>query len=538
MDGRGPCIESKLKARTHERGARHGYPAVSSGRLMDGRLVDALATTVAVAPTVPGACQAAVTAIADQLDGTVACLLAVAGRLRCFGAAGAWQVFDGVPADAGVVGRAFRSGEPALVADVRDDPDYIPLGPGVLTEVCVPVAGPTGAPLGVLNIESAGKLPLDTTRDVLQLTASVLSDRIAALGGIPPQSAGQRLLKHAIALTASPDEAAVLDRTLDAALDITGLSSAAIAMGGGPDTHVAAARGPLAGLLVIADRSPLALLTARARRHGSAYSLGDPAELDARGFERLTRAGIRTMIAVPIGGRTSPPVPLPGSPTGKVGIRPIDGGVLLAVDSSVRRPDADTVGLLELLAAQALVCLERVRLVAQLRERATSDPLTGLGHQGRFTERLGRARPDHTAVLAIDVDQFKAVNDTHGHAEGDRLLVELVGLLSSALRAGDELFRIGGDEFAAVVEVSHEAEALAVAERLVQAARGMGRTISVGAAVRQAGESSETTLRRADEALYAVKRTGRNGARLASPYANGGPTTVLSPSVLHPHGAR
>lgn len=505
-----------------------------------GRLVDALATTVAVAPTVPAACQAAVTAIADRLDGTVACLLSVAGRLRCFGAAGAWQVFDGVPADAGVVGRVFRGGEPALVSDVRDDPDYIPLGPGVLTEVCVPVAGPDGPaapPLGVLNIESADQLPLGSTRAAMEDAASVLSDRIAELGGVPAQSAGQRLLKHAIALTAAPDEATVLDRTLDAALDITGLSSAAIAMGGGPDTHVAAARGPLAGLLVIADRSPLALLTARARRHGSAYSLGDPAELDARGFERLTRAGIRTMIAVPIGGRTNPSVPVPGGP-GKPGIRPIDGGVLLAVDSTVSRPDADTVGLLELLAAQALVCLERVRLVAQLRERATADPLTGLGHQGRFTERLSRARPDHTAVLAIDVDQFKAVNDTHGHAEGDRLLVELVGLLTSALRAGDELYRIGGDEFAAVVEVSHESEALAVAQRLVQAARGMGRTISVGAALRQSGETAETTLRRADEALYSVKRTGRNGARLASPYANGGPTTVLSPSVLRPHGAR
>src|SRR3954471_14645774 len=81
------------------RGARrHGCPAVSSDH---DRLVDALATTVAVAPTVPDACQAAVAAVAERLTGTVACLLAVAGRLRCFGAAGAWQVFDGVPADAG-----------------------------------------------------------------------------------------------------------------------------------------------------------------------------------------------------------------------------------------------------------------------------------------------------------------------------------------------------------------------------------------------------------------------------------------------------
>lgn len=484
---------------------------------VDQDLVDAVATTVATASSVPDACRAAVRAVSGRASGAVAVLLDVGGRLRCLAAAGAWQVYDGVPVDTGVIGRVFRSGAAAVVGDVRADPDYLPLGPGVVAEVCVPVpAGPDAPPLGVMNIEFTVARPLDPVREALDLVAGVLGERIRELGGVPPPAAGQRLLRHALALTAAPDEAAVLDRTLVAAQDVSGLSSAAVATGSGTDARVAASRGPLAGLLAIADSGPLALLVARARRHGSGYSLGDPAALDARGFEPLVRAGIRTMIAVPIGGRSD------------------DGGVLLAVDADVSRPDTDTVGLLELLAAQALVCLERVRLVAALRRRASSDPLTGLGHQGRFSERLARARPLHTALLAIDVDRFKSVNDTRGHQEGDRLLVELVRELSNSLRDDDELYRIGGDEFAAVVEVGRDSEALAVAERLVRAARAVGQTISVGAAVRQPGETPETTLRRADEALYAVKRAGRDGARLALPHTAGEPVTVLSPSVLNP----
>lgn len=478
-----------------------------------GRLVDALATTVTVAPSVPDACQATVRALSEQLPGTIAVLLDLRGRLRCFGAAGAWQVFDGVPSDAGVIGRVFRTGLAAEVTDVRADPDYIPLDPDVRTEVCTPIVGPHGPPFGVVNIESADGPPLPAVRAAVEQAAQVLGERIAGLGGLPSESAGQRLLRHAVDLSAATDEPAVLHRCLGAAQDISGLSSAAIATGAGTDIRVRAARGPLAGLLVLADRDALALLAARTRRHGSTYSLGDPDHLDARGFESLTEAGIRTMIAVPIGGRND------------------DGGLLLTVDHQVTVPETVTVSLLELLAAQTLVCLERVRLVVQLRLRASSDPLTGLGHHGLFTERLSRAQPARTAVLAIDVDQFKAVNDTFGHQEGDRLLVELVHALQATLRAEDDLYRIGGDEFAAVVEVVQENEALAVAERLVGAARRIGRTISVGVALREPGETSENTLRRADDALYAVKRSGRDGAKLAEPGAVSRPLMVLPPTV-------
>ncbi len=87
--------------------------------------------------------------------------------------------------------------------------------------------------------------------------------------------------------------------------------------------------------------------------------------------------------------------------------------------------------------------------------------------------------------------------------------------MTTALRTQDELFRIGGDEFAAIVEVQRSDEALGVADRLIIAARAVGHTISVGVAIRRNGELSEETLRRADIALYLAKREGRDGVRLA-----------------------
>jgi diguanylate cyclase (GGDEF)-like protein len=121
---------------------------------------------------------------------------------------------------------------------------------------------------------------------------------------------------------------------------------------------------------------------------------------------------------------------------------------------------------------------------------------------------------DGTAVLAIDVDSFKAVNDTHGHQAGDQALVDLAQALQAALRTHDELYRVGGDEFVALVEVAGPAAAAAIARRLCDAAHRTGRTVSVGVAVAATGEPAPAVLRRADAALYEAKRAGRNTVHL------------------------
>lgn len=166
-------------------------------------------------------------------------------------------------------------------------------------------------------------------------------------------------------------------------------------------------------------------------------------------------------------------------------------------------------------------------LNAQLREQAIRDPSTGLHNRRYFDEVAGRdsARAQRTgeslAIVALDIDRFKEVNDEHGHAAGDLVLQVLAEILSSSVRGSDLVCRIGGDEFVLLLAGATAGVALERAE-LVRAEfaatpidRGDGEplrcTLSIGVAVLEGGrEGLEATLRRADAALYEAKRAGRN----------------------------
>lgn len=169
-----------------------------------------------------------------------------------------------------------------------------------------------------------------------------------------------------------------------------------------------------------------------------------------------------------------------------------------------------------LVVAHAEAGRARLRELAQLARRADSDPLTGVRHYRPFEERLATSIPGRTAVIAIDVDNFKQINDSHGHQAGDAALVSLVGALSRALRGDDHIYRIGGDEFAVVIEVATAAEVTTISRRLLRAARRAGCPISIGAALRSPQETGRETLLRADRALYQAKLAGRNTIRLAA----------------------
>lgn len=163
----------------------------------------------------------------------------------------------------------------------------------------------------------------------------------------------------------------------------------------------------------------------------------------------------------------------------------------------------------------------------QLREQAELDNLTGLPNRRMFQEHLRQALIHATqhgakvAVMFLDIDHFKQVNDTLGHEAGDRLLVTFAQRIRQALRKSDTVARLAGDEFTVIVEELHSpADAIALAGKLVEAARRpvelVGRevrvTTSIGIAVSLAGETDGAALvRRADSALYEAKRRGRNG---------------------------
>ncbi|WP_190256067.1 diguanylate cyclase domain-containing protein, partial [Dactylosporangium sucinum] len=153
-----------------------------------------------------------------------------------------------------------------------------------------------------------------------------------------------------------------------------------------------------------------------------------------------------------------------------------------------------------------------------LHEQATHDTLTGLPNRALFNATLESAR---TAVL-VDLDDFKAVNDTLGHPVGDALLVEVGRRLTAAVRSEDLVARLGGDEFAVLLP---DAECDGVAERILAAlaepVRVHGRVLtagaSVGVAVREPGEDAHALLRHADIAMYAAKQRGKGRSARYTP---------------------
>lgn len=168
--------------------------------------------------------------------------------------------------------------------------------------------------------------------------------------------------------------------------------------------------------------------------------------------------------------------------------------------------------------------------------QALHDQLTALPNRRLFKDRLelamiqaqrnGRA----VGVMFIDLDRFKLVNDTYGHAEGDELLKKVAQRLHKCLRAGDTLARQGGDEFTVLLpDLAHQEDAALIAEKILQeltlsfcvAGKGFRATASIGLAVYpRDGETAGQLLKHADIAMYEVKASGKNGYRFFTPAMN------------------
>lgn len=163
------------------------------------------------------------------------------------------------------------------------------------------------------------------------------------------------------------------------------------------------------------------------------------------------------------------------------------------------------------------------RSTDELHSQARHDPLTGLPNRTLFIERMEHAiaRSDrsgtHFSVLYLDLDGFKAVNDTFGHEAGDELLVTVSERLRGSLRAEDTAARLGGDEFAVLLEGAGSSGAIETARRLTRTfstnwaitAAEVPIALSIGVAIRQDGEGLDQLLRQADAAMYAAKAAGK-----------------------------
>ncbi len=229
--------------------------------------------------------------------------------------------------------------------------------------------------------------------------------------------------------------------------------------------------------------------------------------------ELLRSIGTRRVVAVPL----------------------ISGGTFLGIatagwgaEEATPHLDEDVLARLTGVADQASTALEKARLLATVRHQATHDALTGLPNRVLFLERLDQAihqvdADTHLAVLFCDLDLFKQVNDTLGHAAGDELLRQVAARLRSTVRPGDIVGRLSGDEFAVILPGLAEIEdAAGLARRITDCfaepfrldgtAVRIGTSVGLSATRAGGGRTAEELLRKADAAMYRHKQRDRAGA--------------------------
>lgn len=190
-------------------------------------------------------------------------------------------------------------------------------------------------------------------------------------------------------------------------------------------------------------------------------------------------------------------------------------GVIQDVTSQVAYEDE-----LRAAGARALQSAEEARIMAE------TDQLTGVANRRRIYAVLNRAldsakvSSQPMAVVIFDIDHFKSVNDRFGHQVGDDVIRRVSSDASHHLRGDDLLGRLGGEEFVIVLPAASPDIALLVAERVRQAVQNSSSTppvtISLGVAALTPGDTVETLLHRADQALYVAKNDGRNALRIAA----------------------
>ena len=428
--------------------------------------------------------------------------LRIDGRLRCMASRGYFQVSDGFTTSTGVIGRVVSSGVAEVLQDVRTDPSFVAATSGLRAEACIPVRV-FGEVVGAVNLESRDELSADAVADV-ERAATVLGRRLEQLGGLPAPSLAERLAHIAVDLAGEVRPGEVRRRALLGAVELSGASTAALAQLGEDGWAVTACVGPLGPVVAGWDGRVLDLLAGWVQAKTSSYF--PPGEQVPPGHGFLA-GDIRALSVHPLvaAGRVT--------------------GLLLTADAEPGAPDPTVTAAMELLAMHTAAMLAVATSVEELSHQATRDPLTGLRNRRGLLELLQRSAAEGGwALVLLDLDGFKAVNDLRGHERGDALLSDVADSLTAAAPAGALVFRLGGDEFALLAPgLDGGGSAADLATELVRAAaQGSGADEPVGigasAGVRLLDAASASrALADADEALYAAKRGGGRRAVVWTP---------------------
>jgi diguanylate cyclase (GGDEF)-like protein len=346
-----------------------------------------------------------------------------------------------------------------------------------------------------LSPTRAGAPASRTFLPLAELEDPAIADAIASLASAA--SRGRRLT--AVPIDPDPDG--------DPDLVPLGLAPARVAM---PAAASSASTGRSAGSSSLGAPSTAGRVDpAPARRRGHAVPAREGADqrIAGRIAARLRDAyGLHNLIAAPL----------------RVNGR-VEGAIVLS--RRTRQPwGSRAQRILEAAAIEASAAMGRVYTLREAEVRATTDALTGLPNRRYFDEYLGllalrRRAEDQIGVLMIDIDRFKKLNDTFGHAVGDHVLRDVAQAIAGAVREGDVPARFGGEEFAVVLRNPGELIAVQVGERVRRAVADLdlrrlgvpGVSVSVGVAVATSpDEELGEVIEQADRALFRAKRAGRD----------------------------
>ena len=420
----------------------------------------------------------------------------------------------------GVTGQVLDSGRMRRIPDVSREPAYVMQNPDVRSELCVPLKIAQRV-VGVINVESR-RLDAFTKEDE-HLMMTFADQLVTAVEKVRLFQLEQRRTREAetlreagavVAATLSQEE--TIKRILAQLKRVIPYDSASVQLlcdgymeivggQGWPDAvDVVGMRFPIPGdnpnTIVVQERRPYVLNDAPA-----AY--GE--------FHEGPHSHIRSFLGVPL----------------IVGDQVIG---MLAVDSmDPNFFNADHVRLTTAFADQVAVAIQNARLFREVEQLAHTDGLTGLNNRHRFLElarhefKRARRHPHALSAIMLDIDHFKTVNDTYGHAVGDHVLQTVARRCKGAVREIDILGRYGGEEFVSILLETDLHGANMVAERLrrcveeppIETERGpLSVTVSIGIADMNADcQDLESLLRHADQALYAAKQAGRNQVAIWQP---------------------
>ncbi len=389
-----------------------------------------------------------------------------------------------------IVGEA-RDGQQAVELAAALSPDV------VLMDVAMPVLDGVAATFRIRRLLPAARIVAfagSSEREVIDAMLEAGADAYCVKGAPSWEleraiaGAGDPLLRLAHALTRSPNRGIgpLVARELH---ELTGGAAAAVYLSSGSELALAGFAGPVAA-------DVLAPAPAAAVR---AFEESAPVEADTGSESEFTVAGLS------FGDAFALPLVSDGLPLGSVLVA-MPAELSFVIDVELVAAVADL--------AAAAVASERLLLLT--RTEARRDALTGLPNRRAFDERLEGlvAAGGPFGIALFDLDDFKATNDRLGHQAGDAVLRELARVAQRSLRASEELYRFGGDEFALLIEGTNATSQ--VIERLRQALYLHRRprrlpTISVGvASAPHDGRSAAALLACADEALYAAKRAGKS----------------------------